>query len=253
MNATLVHPVDAKKNKPGDPVTARTTHPSKSPDGTALPKGTELVGHVTQAQARSKDQSESDLGIVFDKAVMKNGQEVPLNGTIQAVAAAQNTAAAANSVDDSGIGAGSMAGGSAGAAGGLAGGRSGPVGGGGGGSLGLSGATSAVGRTAGTATAPVGNVGSSVGNTAGGAVGSTAGVAGGASRGVEGGLNAAGQLTSNSQGVFNMQGLNLTSSAAGAAQGQGSLITSASRNVHLDSGTQLLVSATSAAQTSASK
>ncbi|MGB9068857.1 MAG: hypothetical protein WCC21_09820, partial [Candidatus Acidiferrales bacterium] len=76
MSAMLVHPVDAKKNKPGDPVKARTTHASQSLDGTPLPKGTELVGHVTQAQSRTKNQSESDLGILFDKAVLKNGQEV---------------------------------------------------------------------------------------------------------------------------------------------------------------------------------
>lgn len=243
MNATLVHPVDAKKNRPGDPVTARTTRPSKSPDGTTLPKGTQLVGHVTQAQARSKDQSESDLGIAFDKAVLKNGQEVPMNATILAMAAAQNTASAAAGADDLGVSGGSMAGG-----GGMMGGssRGGVVGGTGA----VGGATSVVGGATGTVTAPVrevGNVGSSVGST----VGSTANVAGGASRGAVGGLNAAGQLTSNSQGVFNMQGLNLASSASNTTQG--SLITSTSRNVHLDGGTQLLLSAASDAQIQASK
>ncbi|MGB9069565.1 MAG: hypothetical protein WCC21_13435, partial [Candidatus Acidiferrales bacterium] len=115
-------------------------------------------------------------------------------------------------------------------------------------------------RSVGTATAPVSNVGSSargaVGSTAG-TVGSTAGAASTTARGVSGGLNAAGELTSNSQGVFNMQGLNLVTaatsanSATGAAQG--SLLTSGTKNVHLDSGTQLLVSATNATQLQASK
>jgi hypothetical protein len=250
MNATLVHPVDAKKSKPGDRVVARTTRPAKSPDGTTLPKGTELVGHVTQAQARSKGQSESDLGIVFDKAVLKNGQQVPMSGTIQAIAAAQNAASAESDVDDLGADGGSMAGGFAGAGGSVGGGRSGLVGGGGGGGLGVGGVASGAGRAVGTVAAPVGNVASNAGNTVGGAAGTTANAAN-ASRGVAGGLNAAGQLTSTSQGVFNMQGLNLASSTSNAAQG--SVITSASRNVHLDSGTQLLVSATSAAQMQASK
>ncbi len=251
MNAALVHPVDAKKNKPGDPVTARTTHASQSPDGTTLPKGTELVGHVTQAQSRGKKQSESDLGIVFDKAVLKNGQEVPMNGSIQAIAAAQNTASTADNIDDGGLGGGSI--GSKGAAGGglVGGGSAGPgragFAGGGGGALGLGGATSGLGKAAGSATAPVSNVGT----TSRGAVGSTASAAGTSTRGAIGGLNAAGQLTSNSQGVFDMQGLNLTSSASDATQG--SLITSTSKNVHLDGGTQLLVSATGAAQMQASK
>jgi hypothetical protein len=64
-------------------------------------------------------------------------------------------------------------------------------------------------------------------------------------------LNAAGQLTSDSRGVFNMQGLNLASSASNAARG--SLITSNSKNIHLDGGTQLLLSATGDAQTQAAK
>jgi len=48
-------------------------------------------------------------------------------------------------------------------------------------------------------------------------------------------------LTSNSQGVFGLNGLNLN--AAGSNSTQGSLITSTSRNVHLDSGTRMLLAA----------
>jgi hypothetical protein len=245
MNATLVHSVDAKKNKPGDAVTARTTRPSRSPDGTALPKGTELVGHVTQAQARSKGQSESDLGIVFDKAILKNGQEVPMNATIQAIAAAQNTASA-DAADEPSLSTGSMAGGA-----GLVGGGGGAARGGvvsGAGAVG--GATSVVGGAAAGVTGQagrVGNVGGSVADTQA----ATANLAGSASRGTVGGLNATGQLASNSQGVFNMQGLSLASSASSATQG--SVIASTTRNVHLDSGTQFLLSAAGDAQIAASK
>jgi hypothetical protein len=56
---------------------------------------------------------------------------------------------------------------------------------------------------------------------------------------VVGGLNAAGQLTSNSQGVFGLNGLNLNAAASNATQG--SVITSAGKNVHLDSGTRMLL------------
>jgi hypothetical protein len=68
---------------------------------------------------------------------------------------------------------------------------------------------------------------------------------------VGGGLNAAGQLTSNSQGVFGLSGLALESTTSAAAQG--SLIMPTSRNVHLDSGTQLLLVATIAAQAQATR
>jgi hypothetical protein len=201
----LSAPIDSKKAKPGDPVAARTTEPSKSNGKTVIPKGSKLVGHVTQASARSKGDSQTALGIVFDKAILKNGQEVPLNVAIQALASAQSaaTANAGNDLAAAG-GAGAYAGGSGRAAGGGA----------------LGGVTS----------------------TAGGALNSTAHsatntVAG--SKGAVGGLNAAGQLTSSSQGVFGLQGVNLSSATTDAAQG--SLITCTGKNLHLDSGTQLLL------------
>ena len=233
MTAKLVRPIDAKKNKPGDPVEARTTRRSKSPDGTMLPKGTELMGHVTKAQARSKGESESELGIVFDKAVLKNGREVPMSDTIQAMAAAQGATAMAADAEDEGLSGGTAAGaGSTGNAGVV----------GGGGALGaVGGAASSVGAAA----SPLSNAGGS----AGAALGSTANTAAGASRAPVGGLDAAGQLMSNSEGVFNMQGLNITSSASNATEG--SVITSTSRNVHLDSGTQFVLSAADNASASA--
>jgi hypothetical protein len=65
-------------------------------------------------------------------------------------------------------------------------------------------------------------------------------------------LNTAGQLTSNSQGVFGLNGLNL--SAAGSNATEGSVITSAGKNVHLESGTRmLLVSQAQAGEQGASK
>src|SRR5207249_8461967 len=102
----------------------------------------------------------------------------------------------------------------------------------------LGGVTSAAGGAAGAVT----NTASNVGGAAGGAVNSAANVGGsiaGASKGAVGGLNAAGQLTSNSQGVFGLNGLNL--SAAVSNSTQGSVITSAGKNVHLDNGTRMLL------------
>jgi hypothetical protein len=58
-------------------------------------------------------------------------------------------------------------------------------------------------------------------------------------------LNTAGQLTSNSRGVFGLNGLNLSSAASNGTQG--SIITSAGKNVHLDSGTQMLLVSQAAA------
>jgi hypothetical protein len=222
INAELTAPVDSKKAKPGDPVAARTTEPTKSNGKTVIPKGSKLVGHVTQASARAKGDSESALGIVFDKAILKNGEEVPLNVAIQALASAQSTAVASGG-NDTGVmsGAGGSAMGSGRASGGA-----------------LGGVTS----TAGGATGTVTNTAASATNTAGGALNSTVHSAANTAAsgpGAVGGLNATGQLMSNSRGVFGMQGVNLSSATTGAAQG--SLITSAGKNLHLDGGTQMLL------------
>lgn len=233
FNATLDKPMDSKKCKPGEPVTAHTTEPVKSGGKTIIPKGTKMTGHVTQASARANGQADSALGIVFDKAVMKNGQEMPMNVAIQALGAASgNASAAADNMELTGGGAGY-----GGASGGASGGRGG-----------LGGVTSAAGGAAGGLT----NTAAGVGNTAGGTLNSatqtTASAVGGATSGASGTLNAAGQFTSNSRGVFGLNGLNLNS--ATAAGGQGSMITSAGKNVHLDGGTRmLLVSQTSASAT----
>src|SRR6059058_3445302 len=222
FNAALSSPVDSKKCKPGDPVNARTTEAVKSEGKTVIPKGAKVVGHVTQASARAKGESESALGIVFDRAILKRGEEIPLSVGIQAIAAAQTGASAAGSDIDTMGGMGASAAGS-----GMAGGR---------GALG--GVTSAAGGAVGAVT----NTAASAGGVAGGAVNSAANAGGsiaGASKGAVGGLNAAGQLTSNSQGVFGLNGLNLNAAASNATQG--SVVTSSGKNVHLDSGTRMLL------------
>ena len=223
INAELTAPVDSKKAKPGDAVAGRTTEAAKSNGKTVIPKGSKLVGHVTQASARAKGDSESALGIVFDKAILKNGQEVPLNVAIQALASGESAVAA-------------NAGGDMAAMGGAGGSATGSGRAGGGGALG--GVTSTTGATAGTVT----NTAASAGNTTGGALNSTVHSATNtavAGPGAVGGLNATGQLMSNSRGVFGMQGVNLSSATTSAAQG--SLITSAGKNLHLASGTQMLL------------
>jgi hypothetical protein len=222
IDATLANSLDAKKNKPGDAVEARTTQDVKQDGKVVLKKGTHLVGHVTQAQARAKDQTQSQLGVAFDHAVLSNGQEVPFHATVQALAAAQSTAAATAGSDDivaTGGGMGSASG-TARSGGGLVG-----------------GVASTAGATAG-----------SVVNTAGSASGNAGGTLNGAARSTEavGGLTSTGSLASNSSGVFGLQGLSIDSAASSATQG--SMIVSSTKNVHLDSGTQMLLMVSGQAQ-----
>lgn len=226
INATLASSLDAKRSKPGDEVEARTDQDVKQDGKVVLKKGTRLVGHVTQAQARSKEQAQSQLGIVFDHAVLKNGQNVPFSASIQALAAAQSAAAASAGADDmmaSGSGMGAMQG-TARSGGGLVG-----------------GVASNAGAAAGATTGSVMNTAASVPSNAGGTLNSAA-----HSTGSVGGLTSAGRLASNSSGVFGMDGLALNSAASSATQG--SMIVSSTKNVHLDSGTQMLLRTTAQAQ-----
>lgn len=215
INTELQTTLDARKCHPGQRVVAKTTQDVKEDGHIVLRKGTQLIGHVTEAQAKTKANAESSVGIVFDEAVTKKGEEFPFHATIQALAAAQSMSAVDNDMMEPsgapmGSGGGSMGGGMAGGAG------------------------SAVGSAAGTTRGMAGNLP----QTANGAVGATSATAASAGGNLRG-LNAAGQLTSASSGVIGMNDINLTSAAANSTQG--SVVTSAKHNVHLSSGTQMLL------------
>jgi hypothetical protein len=238
INAKLDRALDSKKAKPGDKVEAKTTSDTKSEGRTVIPRGSKLIGHVTQASARSKGDAQSSLGMVFDQVVLKNGQSVPLAATIQAVAAAQS---AINANENDTMASGDMGGmGSANAGGpGMAGTGAGASGNGGIGSA-VGGAGNAVGNTAGGATRSVGNTVGGATNTAGNTVGGTTRTVGGAANST---LTASGELTSSAQGVVGIPGMTLNQ-AANASQGTN--LTSTGKNVHLDSGTQLLLAVSGA-------
>ncbi|HET6180893.1 MAG TPA: hypothetical protein VFE61_28500 [Candidatus Sulfotelmatobacter sp.] len=83
----LTKTVDAKKAKQGDEVVAKVTQDLKTNAGELLvPKDSKVMGHVTQAQARNKEQKESELAIAFDRAETKNG-DMQLPMSIQAIIA----------------------------------------------------------------------------------------------------------------------------------------------------------------------
>ena len=224
LQAELSKSLDAKKAKPGDEVSAKLTQDVKENGRVVLHKGSKLVGHVTEAQAKSKENAESKLGMVFDKAVLKGGEEVAFSGVIQAVAppvqGALSVAGDENSSLGSGMGSGSSMGG----------GHSG-------------GGLGSVGSVAGAAGSTVNSATGAVGNTAGSVTNSTGAVNGAVNR--TAGVAANGALNSAAHGVVGMQGVDLNSAAAGSAQG--SVISSASRNVKLDSGTQMILQVTGSA------
>jgi hypothetical protein len=79
----IVHP---KKVKVGDEVVARMTEPTKLKDGTELPKGTKIVGKVTEVKMKADKEGPSKLGLLFDKAELKDGKEIPVTMALVSVA-----------------------------------------------------------------------------------------------------------------------------------------------------------------------
>ncbi len=91
LPAQLTKSIDAKKAKKGDEVVAKITQDLRNNAGTVIvPKDTKIVGHVTEAEARSKEQKESQVAIAFDHAVMKNGEQMQMPMSIQAIIAPPN-------------------------------------------------------------------------------------------------------------------------------------------------------------------
>jgi len=207
VNAVLAKSLDSGRSKPGDPVVATAAQDVKADGKVVIRRGSHLIGHVTEAKPRGKGEANASLGIVFDHAVLKDGQQLPMNSVVQALAAARTQSASS----DDNLGAVES--------GGIA--RS--ASGSGGGPLG--GVTSAARTTTGT----VANVGGSATGAVHSTLGSTANVGGGLD----------GALSSTSSGVIGLKGLSLAGDAANSTEG--SLITSPAKSVHLDSGTQMVL------------
>jgi len=108
FHVVLAKNVDAKKNKVGDEVTTTVVEDLRSRGQLMVPKNSVVVGHITQIEAHSKEHPQSQVAVAFDRLVIKDGSEIPLSASIQAVAAPE--AAASNDSGQSGTGYGEMGG-----------------------------------------------------------------------------------------------------------------------------------------------
>jgi hypothetical protein len=89
FNATLVDVIDTRRAKPGDLVTAEVVENVTYERTVIFPKGTKVVGHILRATSGGRGRAGSALFVQFDKAILKDGQEVLLNAGIQALAVSQ--------------------------------------------------------------------------------------------------------------------------------------------------------------------
>ncbi|HTW30615.1 MAG TPA: hypothetical protein VMD76_02990 [Candidatus Sulfotelmatobacter sp.] len=83
--ALLDTTLDSKKQSSGGQVEAKTVADLKLSDGTDIPKGTTVIGHITDAKAKGKGDAVSTLTIQFDKLTLKDGKTVNIEGHLRAV------------------------------------------------------------------------------------------------------------------------------------------------------------------------
>jgi hypothetical protein len=214
--------LDSKTAKAGDTVVLKTSEKMKTASGLVIPKGSRLIGHVTEVQAHSKEQAESRMGLEFDRVELRGGHAMAIHSMIESVSPSPAAMAAASMENEDAIdapmGSGAVGGGMAG-----------------GGRLGGGLVGGAVGGSAMTA----GQIGSGLGSTAGTAMRTTSNVGGAAAgnlgSGVRGVASESSFVGTRATGI---QGVMLTGDAASSTSGT---LSAANRNVHLASGTQMVV------------
>jgi hypothetical protein len=84
---TLSTKLDTKHSKAGDRVEVEVTQDVKRGGDILLRRGSHVAGQVAAAYAFAKGSSNAKLEIVFDKAVAKNGEQIPASLVIYALAA----------------------------------------------------------------------------------------------------------------------------------------------------------------------
>jgi len=208
--------LDAKHAQVGDQVILKTTKAIKQNGETIIPKGSSLIGHVTEVQQRTKGNAMSKLGLVFDRVEGKN-----LSADIVTSVVSITNVRAVNNIGGDTLGSDVMGSSSTSTRGsaGASGGGGGLLGGGSGGGGLLGGVGNTAGGLVGGATQTVGGVANAATQTVGGVTNTATQTLGGAT-------NAVGQT---------VNGITISQSASGSANGSTTL-SSQNKNVKLEKG-----------------
>jgi hypothetical protein len=91
VNGELESKLDSKTAKTGDNVVVKTQTAIKTSDGTEIPKGSKLVGHIIAVQS-SASGTNSQVALQFDHIELKGGQSLPVHSQIQSISPAGTAA-----------------------------------------------------------------------------------------------------------------------------------------------------------------
>lgn len=98
VDGQLQGTVDAKSSRVGDQVVVKTTKAIKQDGRTVIPKGSRLIGRITDVQQRSKTNGGSRLGLVFDRIEGK-GLSSPISVSIVSITNAAASTGIANTAE----------------------------------------------------------------------------------------------------------------------------------------------------------
>jgi hypothetical protein len=90
VNGQLESKLDSKTAKTGDNVVVTTETTIKTADGTEIPKGSKLMGHVIAVKP-SQAGTTSQVALQFDHVELKGGQSMAVHTQIQSIAPAGAT------------------------------------------------------------------------------------------------------------------------------------------------------------------
>ena len=88
VNGELMELLDSKTAKAGDSVVIKTKSEAKTADGTSIPKGSKLIGHVTGVKASGQGNENSQVSLEFDRAELKGGQSMAIHSELQSLSPA---------------------------------------------------------------------------------------------------------------------------------------------------------------------
>ena len=84
LSGELQNAVDVRKARVGDQVVLKTTQAIKSGGRTVVGKGAKLIGRVTEVAQKTKGESQSRVGILFDR-LEQGALAVPISATISSI------------------------------------------------------------------------------------------------------------------------------------------------------------------------
>ncbi|HEV2278244.1 MAG TPA: hypothetical protein VGS02_08710 [Acidobacteriaceae bacterium] len=83
VNTKLLTPLDSQTAKVGQQVAVKLSDSVKITSGETLPKGTQLVGSVSEVKA-AEGSTPTSVTVVFNTAELKSGKKIPVKATLLA-------------------------------------------------------------------------------------------------------------------------------------------------------------------------